>query len=251
MAEWFKRFFGGLYDRVLERQFNESQTADHVCAVRRVLKLRKGQRVLDVPCGMGRLTLPLARAGMQMTGVDLAPPYVRKARRLARREGLNIRVLRQDMRQIAFEAEFDAALNWFGSFGYFSDEENLAFARTLRQALKPGGRLLVEGQNKSEMLAHFRPHSDGTIAGVRIVQRAKWHEQDNRVRVDWTFSKGTVRQRGSICMRIYNGAEIRALLRAAGFRDVELHGYPPLGRFTRHSRRWLAVARRPVKERGR
>ena len=46
-------------------------------------------------------------------------------------------------------------------------------------------------------------------------------------------------------MRIYNGAEMRAMLREAGFREVRLFGYPPLGRFSRHSRRLLGVARRP------
>jgi hypothetical protein len=46
-------------------------------------------------------------------------------------------------------------------------------------------------------------------------------------------------------MRIFNGAEIRALLRAAGFREVKLFPNPPLGPFTRHSRRMIAVGSKP------
>ena len=245
MGEWFDTFFDGLYARVLPHTFDEAKSLEQARLVRRLLKLRKDARALDIPCGMGRLTLPLARTGLRMTGVDLTVSYIRRARRAARRAGVPISFTRRDMREIRFDAEFDAAFNWFGSFGYFSDADNLTFCRRVWRALKPGGRFLVEGMNKSWLLAHFRPRSDQTIAGVRIVQRNKWRERTGRVVSTWTFHKGDVTERHRVSMRIYNGAEMRSLLRKAGFRDVQLFGYPPAGRLTRHSRRIIAVARRP------
>ena len=246
MAEWFERFFNGLFAEALRSWFAESETSEHVRVVRRLLKLRKGQRVLDIPCGMGRLTIPMARTGLTMTGVDFTASYLRRARRLASRDGLEIRFLCKDMREIAFNGEFDAAFNWWGSFGYFSDADNLRFCGQVFQALMPGGRFLVEGPNKSWILSHFRPRYEQTVGGVRIVERGRWDARRERVVSTWSFYKGSVSERRRVSTRIYNGSEMRSLLRAAGFRDIRLFGHPPLGRFTRHSKRVIAVGRRPL-----
>jgi SAM-dependent methyltransferase len=247
VAEWFEEFFGGLYAKVLPSVFDETRTREDVRVVRRLLGVRKGQRVLDVPCGMGRLTIPLARTGLVMTGVDFTPSHLRLARRRARQEGLNMRFVCRDMRHIAFDRQFDAVFNWFGSFGYFSDADNLRFCRLAFAALKPRGRFLVEGMNKSWLLVHFQPHRDQTIGNVRIVERQRWSAKRSRVVSTWTLSKGNETEHRRVTMRVYNGAEMRSLLRAAGFRDIRLFGYRPLCRFTRHSRRLIAVGRRPLR----
>ena len=245
MADWYENLFDGLYARVLPRTFDGPETLEQARMVKRLLQARKGQRVLDIPCGMGRLTIPLAQMGLAMTGVDLTAPYLTRARRLARRAGAGIRFVQSDMRAIAFEAEFHGAFNWFGSFGYFSDDENLEFARRVFHALRPGGRFLVEGMNKSWLLSHFRPRGEQKLGGVRIVNENRWHADTSRVHSTWTLSRGKTTERHEIRMRIFNGAEMRALLREAGFREVSLYPRPPVGRFTRHSRRLIAVGRRP------
>jgi hypothetical protein len=83
------------------------------------------------------------------------------------------------------------------------------------------------------------------VGGVRVVTRNRWDEQTGRVHSTWTFSKGKARERHTLTMRIFTGTEMRALLRDAGFRDIRLYPRPPVGRFTRHSRRLIAVARKP------
>ncbi len=243
--DWFETFFDATYGKVLAGQFDESRSREHARIVKRLLGVRKGARVLDVPCGVGRLTIPLAEMGLAMTGVDFAAGYLQRARREARRRGLAIRFVCRDMREIAFDAEFDAAFNFFGSIGYFADAGNVRFCRRAWAALRPGGRFLVEGMNRSWLLSHFRPDHEHQIGGVRVTIRNRFDERTGRVEADWTFHRKAGRRRRRISMRIYNGAEMRAMLREAGFRDVRLFGYPPLGRFSRHSRRLLAVARRP------
>lgn len=245
MAEWYERFFDGLYARVLPSQFEQAATLEQARTVRRLLRLRTGQRVLDVPCGTGRLAIPLARMGLQMTGVDLTAKYLRKARRAARQAGVDVRWVHSDMRAMDFAGEFHAAFNWFGSFGYFSDAGNLLFCQRVFAALRPGGRFLVEGPNKSWILAHFRPADERRIGGVHIATEHRWEPGTSRVLSTWTFSRGRTTERHTVAMRLFNGTEMRALLRRAGFRDIRLHPRPPARRFTRHSRRLVAVARRP------
>ena len=58
--------------------------------VRRLLRLRNGQSVLDLPCGQGRIAIELAKAGLAVTGVDLMASYVRRARRQAKAAGVTI-----------------------------------------------------------------------------------------------------------------------------------------------------------------
>ena len=244
-AEWFEGFFDATYGEVLAGSFDDEGTAEQARIVRRLLGARRGARVLDVPCGIGRLTVPLAEGGLRMTGVDFAAGYLRRGRREARRRGLDIRFVRRDMREIDFDGEFDAAFNWFGSIGYFGDADNVGFCRRVFEALRPGGGFLVEGINKSWLLGHFKARHEHTFAGIRVTHENRWLARAGRVESDWTFHLPTGPDRRHISMRIYNGADMRALLRAAGFVDIRLHGWPPLGRFTRHSRRLIAVARRP------
>jgi len=246
MPAWYETFFDGLYARVLPATFDPHRTLQQARRVRGLLRARKGQSVLDIPCGTGRLTLPLARTGLVMTGVDLCAAFLRRARAEARREGLAIRYLRSDMRRIDFHEAFDAAFNWFGSFGYFSDADNLAFCRLVRQALRPGGRFLVEGINKSWLLSHFLPTAEETIGGVRITHRNRYVERTGRIESLWTFRRGRQVERRRVHMRIYDGAELRALLREAGFVNIRLFDRRPAARFTRHSRRVIAVGERPA-----
>ncbi len=240
---WYATFFDDLYGQVLADQFTPALTARHAQIVKRLLGLRRGQHVLDVPCGQGRIAIPLAKLGMDVTGVDFSQPYLRRARRAARDAGVSVRWICRDMRDIDFQAEFDAAFNWFGSFGYFSDRDNLAFARRVLAALRPGGRFLVEGFNKTWLLRHHLSQWEETHGGVHIANVWRWDERTNRMRDLWTMTKGQRRVRRSVSVRQYSGAEIRNLLLAAGFERIELFRRAPTpAQFTANSRKWVAVA---------
>jgi SAM-dependent methyltransferase len=69
-------------------------------------------------------------------------------------EGPRLRLRRADMRRIAFREEFDAVVNLYTSFGYFTPAENQAVLRRMARALKPGGRLVVD---------HRDPVYDATV----------------------------------------------------------------------------------------
>lgn len=243
--EWFETFFAGLYGRVLGDARHEGPAQAEARLVRKLLRLRKGQSVLDVPCGMGRIAIPLAKAGLAVTGVDLTEAFCRRARRQAALAGVRARFQAADMRALDFDGEFDAAVNWFTSFGYFSDAGNLAFCRRVLRALKPGGQFLIETVSGSWLPAHVLPHTRETIADVTIDHTHRWNARTGRMISTWTFRHGRRIERRRLSVRMYTGAEMRRLLAQAGFVDIRLFGRPPLGPFTRHSPRLIALARRP------
>ena len=122
--------------------------------------------VLDLCCGPGRHALEFARRGFQVTGVDRTTRYIEAARAAARREGLTVEFVQEDMRRFHRPAVFDLALNLFSSFGYFTDaEENLQVLRNLHASLTPGGTVLLEMAGKEPLARDFQPrmgHSPGS-----------------------------------------------------------------------------------------
>jgi SAM-dependent methyltransferase len=74
-----------------------------------------GERVLDVACGPGVVALPAARAGAEVTGLDLTPRMLEHGRMWAARDGLEIEWVEGDAEELPFEADsFDHVLSTFG-----------------------------------------------------------------------------------------------------------------------------------------
>jgi SAM-dependent methyltransferase len=103
------------------------------------LAVKRGERVLDVATGTGALAVRLARAGADVSGVDLAPALVETARRLAEKEGLSIRYDVGDAEDLPYEdASFDVVSS---SIGTMFAPDHGAVARELARVCRPGGRL--------------------------------------------------------------------------------------------------------------
>jgi cyclopropane fatty-acyl-phospholipid synthase-like methyltransferase len=100
-------------------------------------------RVLDVGCGTGEHVLMAAGLGLDATGVDLAENALQAAKEKARARGLTARFLRHDARNLADLGEsFDTVLDC-GLFHIFADDDRASFVRSVRSAVRPGGRYFM------------------------------------------------------------------------------------------------------------
>ena len=80
------------------------------------LGLKPGNRVLDVACGSGNLTIPAARTGARVTGVDIATNLLEQARVRAESEGLTIQFDEGDAESLPYDdAAFDVVITMFGA----------------------------------------------------------------------------------------------------------------------------------------
>lgn len=80
------------------------------------LNLKPGMRVLDVACGTGNQSLPAARTGADVTGLDHAPNLLEQARAAAEKEDLKARFIEGDAEELPFESgEFDVVMSMFGA----------------------------------------------------------------------------------------------------------------------------------------
>jgi SAM-dependent methyltransferase len=126
-ATWIAGDFGQI------AKYYASQAEDFI----KRLDIKPGMKVLDVACGTGNTTLPAARTGATVTGVDLAPNLVEQARENATAEGVNVKFEEGDAEALPHEdASFDAVVTMFGAM--FAPRPELVAAE-LKRVCRPGG----------------------------------------------------------------------------------------------------------------
>jgi len=102
-------------------------------------KIKSGQRVLDVGCGTGPVSITAARLGAKVTGLDLTPELLEHARENARVAEVEVEWREGDAEALPFEdATFDVVVSQFGHI--FAPRPEVAVAEMLR-VLKPGGTI--------------------------------------------------------------------------------------------------------------
>jgi SAM-dependent methyltransferase len=117
------------------------------------LGLSADERVLDVATGTGNLALPAARAGAQVTGVDIAPNLVTQAKARAAAEGLTIRFDIGDAESLCYDDdEFDTAVSMFGAM--FAARPERAAAELLR-VVRSGGRIAMANWTPSSFIGEM------------------------------------------------------------------------------------------------
>lgn len=178
------RFFDDDYRRLLEPFHPEAEARCEVAAVREILGLAQDDRVLDLGCGWGRHLALLAAAGHDVVGADLSPALLRQVPTIdatvdatvdpAARTSGRPPLAAADMRALPFaDRTFDVVLNLATSLGLFLDDGDARAALgEARRVLRPGGRLLIEGMHRDDIVANFAPRArwfldDGTEVRAR------------------------------------------------------------------------------------
>ncbi len=122
------------------------------------------KKVLDAPCGYGRIANILASGGYSVTGIDISKYFIDIAKERAMREGLKVSYLVGDILKKKLSGKFDAVLNIFTSIGYLeSDKKNKLFIKRLCQYVKPGGRFIIETINPMALLSNYKRTDTITI----------------------------------------------------------------------------------------
>ena len=105
------------------------------------INIRTGMKVLDVACGTGNTTMPAARTGAAVTGVDIAPNLLEQAGRRASQEGLSVQFDEGDAETLPYpDASFDIVLSMFGAM--FAPRPEVVAAELVR-VCRPGGSIAM------------------------------------------------------------------------------------------------------------
>jgi len=198
-------------------------TENQVDFIIRALGLTGKERILDLACGFGRHSLSLARRGFHVVGVDFTEAFIDDARKAAKAAALSAEFILADIRDVRFQNEFDVVLSLAdGAIGYFDrDEENLKIFDVISNALKPGGKHLMDVCNADHAERYFpRRHWD---IGSRMLSLSEFDWDPARRRMlftDWGIPFGKIAERPENIekdtngIRLYSEAELDAILRA-------------------------------------
>lgn len=191
------------------------------------LGLSTEDRVLDAPCGHGRIANPLAERGCEVVGLDRSAPFLGRAREDAASRGVDDRVgyHRGDMRELPWDDDaFDAALNAFTSFGYFDDAGNRRVLAELARVVRPGGRVLVDVVNHDALLADFQEVSVTERDGDYMVDRHEYEPRSGRATTDRLVVRDGRTREFSFSVRSYTYPELVDRFEDAGLAVVDDYG---------------------------
>jgi SAM-dependent methyltransferase len=213
--DW-KRFFDGHAPEYNNNVFTKG-TEDEVAFLLQEFGLPPGAAILDMGCGTGRHSVALARAGYQMTGVDLSDGMLAEARKAADKVAVDVAWIRADATAWLSDPVFDAAMCVCeGAFGLLgqnedADEHDERILSNILASLKPGGRFVLT------CLSAFRMIRAAKAEDVASGRFDPLTLSETNV-MTWETAAGpqhaTVRERG------YVPAELARLLRRVGF-DVK------------------------------
>jgi ubiquinone/menaquinone biosynthesis C-methylase UbiE len=224
-SDW-DSLFDELYLRTYASLQPEADAEDEALAVVRLADVEAGADVLDCPCGYGRHSIPLARAGYRVAGADRSEALLTEARR---RSGAAHwpRFVHADYRELPYDAaSFDCVLNLFSSLGYWGEEGDRQALAEFRRVLRSGGRLVVETMHRDRLTRIFRAESWQELPdGSLLLERRAFDPVTGiaeivhmLVEVDGTRTPATYR------WRAYTATELVRLVREAGFEELAYYG---------------------------
>ncbi|WP_054956193.1 class I SAM-dependent methyltransferase [Paenibacillus dakarensis] len=246
MAEWYEESFGEDYMLIYKHR-DEQGAALEVQKMVSWLKLPSQSKVLDLCCGAGRHSLALSDEGYQVTGIDLSDVLLEEARELDQEKAVTW--IASDMRQLPVEnSVFDAVLNLFTSFGYFTrDEEHIKVLEEIYRVLRPGGRFIIDFLNPSYVKQNLVPESSRESEGQQIHERRQIENGYVKKEITITDADGGEARHYEERVKLYTLDAFKFMVEEAGLCIDQVHGsydedqYEP-----KTSPRMIFVGHRPV-----
>ena len=245
MSEWWQNFFHGVALDFWRAAISDEQTHEEADFINRHLQVPVGFRLLDVPCGNGRLAIELAAFGFRMTAVDLADEFLVEGKERANARGVVIDFQKLEMRQLPWTEEFDGAFCFGNSFGYLDDGGNADFLRAVHRALKPKARFILDAPAIAEcLLPHFLEQRTIALGDITATINTRYDHEHSRIFPHFTFVKDGIEDKRQTSQRIYTYRELIELLRETGFEIVDAYGSLNDDSFKLGMHRVLIVAER-------
>jgi SAM-dependent methyltransferase len=180
--------------------------------------------ILDIACGAGRHAVELARLGYSVTGNDLSPFLLEKARQEAADCNATLSFSCCDMRDIPADGTFDLVVQLFTSFGYFDrEEEDLRVFRNVYNTLKNGGWYVLDLINPAYLERTIVPESIRTAGELAITEKRRL-EHGRIVKTITISSPDGSSSVFTESVKLYELEEIRMMLAREGLNLVQVAG---------------------------
>jgi SAM-dependent methyltransferase len=224
---WWQNFFHGIALDLWRAAVTPEQTQAEADFLVQQLEVSSGDKLLDVPCGNGRLCLELAARGYKLTGVDFASEFIAEAKAKSAAAGLAVDWQERDMRDLPWSDEFDGAFCFGNSFGYLEEQENEDFIKAVTLSLKPGARFILDAPATAECsLPNYSEHRSFDIGNITLTVDNRYDYERSRIVTDYHFIRDGHDDCRPGSQRVYSYRELKNLCRKYGL-NVEA-GYSSL-----------------------
>lgn len=230
-SDWWRLIFNATYLKTDADVVDDQRiTKKEVDLFSEILGLSPKDKILDLCCGQGRHLVELGRRGFQdVEGLDRSHYLIQKAKSLAKKEGLNIKLREGDARKLPYLSDtIDVVTILANSFGYFETvQDDLRVLKEVFRVLKPWGRLLIDVSDGEYLRENFQRRSwewidkkhfvcrerSLSVDGQRLISREVITQVEKGVIADQFYAE-----------RLYTRDNLSELLKTAGFSDVTFHG---------------------------
>jgi SAM-dependent methyltransferase len=235
MSHWTDKFF--IEKPTLWKHFMDRGWKRSGITIRAILKvLRKNGitrgKFLELGCGNGRISIPIAKRGFQVTGVDIGASYIEDAEKRARRNRVNAQFICGDTRRLkeCVHGKYDVVLSVWTSIGYYGKSVDERLFKTVAQLLKRNGLFLIFNTMSQEYLLnnycirmfnetdkYLVLHKDNRFDRYQSINREKWvfYEKSGE---DLKYVDEL-----ELKLRIYSLAEIVEMADSAGLDFVDAY----------------------------
>jgi len=223
--KWWKEVFGLEYGAAFSEFYSDEKTAQEVKFLVESVGLKKGESILDIPCGQGRHVKVLAEAGYDVTGLDWSEDLLELARKKMNESEAEATLVQGDMRSFSFGREFDAVVTLGNSFGYFEDQDNEEFVKLVSSHLKSGGTFVLDLPNTAGMLRSPLGKSEFKFEGGHV--RTEAYEFDPRsmkLGIRWEIKVEEKEKQVEGFLRLYTLPEACGLLLRHGLKVLKVFG---------------------------
>ena len=226
-TEAFDAFFSDFYLRAYADDERRDEARAQALAAVQLGGCPPGGDVLDVPCGFGRHSLPLAAAGYRVVGVDRSRTLLGEATARADGHDPQPELVEADYRALPLpDARFDCAVNLFTSLGYLGDEEDTHVLAEIHRVLRPSARLVIETMHRDLLVRRFAEQDWRSLGAARVLlEQRVFDAAAGLVQTTQTLIHGSGdRESRTWSVRIYTATELLAMLRRAGFAEARCFG---------------------------
>jgi len=141
------------------------------------IPLQPGMRILDVACGAGQISIPAARAGAKVTGIDIAPNLIEQARARAQAENLDAHFDEGDAEMLPYEdSSFELVISLIGAM--FAPRPEMVAAE-LKRVCRPGGKIIMGNWTPTGFVGQmFKAHGKHVPPPAIMPAPVKWGEEE-------------------------------------------------------------------------
>jgi len=217
---------------------------------------------LEIACGTGRVLVPLARAGLRVTGLDVSKAMLAVARRKLRGEPADVaervKLIHGDMTQFDLGRQFGLVIIPFSAFQVLlTRSEQRACLERCRAHLAPGRRLAIDVFNPrlsrltAEMPVHEGPREFQGPGGMRVTWSAEttYDLATQNLRSVWRYQRSSAEgavthSEHVLTLHYFFRFEVEWMLEACGFEVEALYGNFEGSAFAADSPEMIFVARK-------